>query len=272
MSDFERVGRAAAAVGERLGPTPDLAVVLGSGLGRFVGRLGESRAVPYREIPSWPVPTAVGHAGALVAGRAGGREVLVLSGRAHYYEGHDRSAVVFSIHVLRRLGVKTVVLTNAAGGINPEFAPGDLMVIDDHINLMGTNPLIGPHDGRFGPRFPDMSEVYSRDLRGVADKAAVATGVDVAHGIYLAVSGPSYETPAEIRAFRTLGADAVGMSTVPEAIVARHTGMDVLGLSCIANLAAGLGPTRLSAEEVVEACEGVAGKTGRFLEAICERI
>jgi purine-nucleoside phosphorylase len=208
----------------------------------------------------------------LVAGESGGRRVLVLAGRTHLYEGRGADAVVFAMRVLGLLGVRTVILTNAAGGIEPAFAPGDLMLIEDHINLTGVNPLAGPNDDRFGPRFPDMSEVYSLRLRGLAREAADAAGVSLRQGVYLGVLGPSYETPAEIRAFALLGAHAVGMSTVPEAIVARHMGLEVLGLSCISNLAAGRLPQPLSEAEVLETTSRVRETVIRLLEGVLARL
>jgi purine-nucleoside phosphorylase len=268
-----RIDAAASDVRARLGgDVPSIALVLGSGLGGFSARLQDAVAVPYGEIAHWPTPTVVGHAGRLVAGAIAGRRVLVLSGRAHSYEGHPFSVVTFATRVLGRLGVKTLVVTNAAGGINAAFSSGLLMVIDDHINFMGSNPLIGPNDERLGPRFADMSSVYSPRLRRIADDAARDIGLAIGHGVYLAVTGPSYETPAEIRAFRALGADAVGMSTVPEAIVARHMGMDVLGLSCISNMAAGMQAAALSAEDVLATTARVQGDFIRLLEAIIGRL
>ncbi len=270
---FDRIERAASAVRDAVpGAIPDVAVVLGSGLGSFVDRLAEVTAVSYGEIPGWPISRVIGHAGTLLAGRCKARRVLVLSGRVHYYEGHPLETVTFGMRVLGRLGVRCVVLTNAAGGINTTFTPGTLMVIDDHINALGANPLMGANDDRFGVRFPDMSHVYSARLRETADAAARASGVALAHGVYIGVTGPSYETPAEIRAFRILGADAVGMSTVPEAIVARHMGMDVLGLSCIANMAAGILPQPVTALEVLETTERVKGEFAALVEGILERL
>lgn len=250
----------------------DVAVVLGSGLGAFADVLADRFELPYREIPHWPASAVVGHAGRLVGGRLKGRNVLVLSGRVHFYEGHPLTTVTFPIRVVGRLGVPRVILTNAAGGINTKFSQGALMVIDDHINLMGSNPLVGTNDDRFGPRFPDMSEVYSTRLRAAAVAAATAAGLPVEHGVYVAVHGPSYETPAEIRAFRVLGADAVGMSTAPEAIVARHMGLEVLGISCITNMAAGVLPQPLVHAEVVETALRVRGQFIALLEGIIERL
>ena len=277
---FERVEEAADDIRARCrsgaapaaGGLPDTAIVLGSGLGDFADTLLDAIAAPYGDIPHWPASNVVGHAGRLVIGSVRGKRIAALSGRVHYYEGHDLGTVVFATRVMARLGVKRMILTNAAGGVNTGFAQGALMIIDDHINLLGTNPLIGPNDDRFGPRFPDMSEVYSRRLRGIADEVARVRGVEVAHGVYVAVAGPSYETPAEIRAFRTLGADAVGMSTVPEAIAARHLGLEVLGISCITNMAAGVLPQPLVHDEVMETARRVRGSFIALLEGIIERL
>ena len=269
---FEHVEAAAAAVRARCGTLPDTAIVLGSGLGDFADTLLDAVATPYSELPHWPASNVIGHAGRLVIGTVSGRRVAALSGRAHFYEGHGLSTVVFATRVMGRLGVKQIILTNAAGGINTGFAQGALMIIDDHINLLGTNPLVGANDERFGARFPDMSEVYTRRLRDIADAAAKAKGVPVSHGIYVAVHGPSYETPAEIRFLRTIGADAVGMSTVPEAIAARHMGMEVLGISCITNMAAGVLPQTLNHDEVMETARRVRGSFIALLEGIVERL
>ncbi len=269
---YDRVEEAAAAVRARCGTLPEAAIVLGSGLGDFADTLLDAFATPYGDLPHWPASKVVGHAGRLVVGSVAGKRVAALSGRAHFYEGHDLSSVVFATRVMGRLGVRQIILTNAAGGINTGFAQGALMVIDDHINLLGSNPLVGVNDERFGVRFPDMSEVYSRRLRDIADAAAKAKGVPVSHGVYVAVHGPSYETPAEIRFFRIIGADAVGMSTVPEAIAARHMGMEVLGISCITNMAAGVLPQPLVHDEVMETARRVRGSFIALLEGIIERL
>jgi purine-nucleoside phosphorylase len=269
---YDAVREAADALRPRLGAVPDVAVVLGSGLGGFTSAIRESTSIPYGEIPHWPASAVVGHAGMLVAGNLRGHQVAALSGRAHFYEGHPMQTSTFGTRVLGLLGVRTILLTNAAGGINLSFKPGTLMVIDDHLNLMGTNPLVGANDDRFGPRFPDMTEVYSKRLRQTADEAAAACGVPVAHGVYAALHGPSYETPAEIRYLRTIGADAVGMSTAPEAIVARHMGMEVLGISCITNPAAGVLPKPLVHDEVMEVARRVRAEFSALLEAIIERL
>lgn len=269
---YERVEAAADVVRSRCGPLPQTALILGSGLGDFADTLTSAVTLPYGDLPHWPASKVVGHAGRLVVGNAAGRRVAALAGRAHAYEGHPLSVVVFATRVMGRLGVRELLLTNAAGGINTSFARGALMVIDDHINLLGSNPLVGDNDERFGPRFPDMTEVYSKRLRRVADDAAAAKGLSVAHGVYAALGGPSYETPAEIRYLRTIGADAVGMSTVPEAIAARHIGLDVLGLSCITNMAAGVLPEPLNHEEVLETARQVRGSFIALLEGIIERL
>jgi purine-nucleoside phosphorylase len=269
---FERVEEAAQSLRARCGALPETAIVLGSGLGDFADTLLEAIATPYGEIPHWPASKVVGHAGRLVVGSVARHRIAALAGRVHFYEGHDLGTIVFSTRVMARLGVKRLILTNAAGGINTGFAQGALMIIDDHINLLGSNPLVGPNDDRFGPRFPDMSEVYSKRLRAIADEAARAKGVAVSHGVYVAVHGPSYETPAEIRYLRTIGADAVGMSTVPEAIAARHMGLEVLGISCITNMAAGVLPQPLVHDEVMETARRVRGSFIALLEGIIERL
>lgn len=272
MAYFDQVKEAADAVRARAGAVPEVAIVLGSGLGDFAASLGDAITIPYGDVPHWPASRVIGHDGKLVIGAARGRRIAVLAGRCHLYEGHDVRTVTFGVRVLGLLGVKTLVLTNAAGGINTGFSQGALMVIDDHINLTGANPLTGPNEERFGPRFPDMTEVYSSRLRTLADRVAEAQGMRLPHGIYIALLGPSYETPAEIRYLRTIGADAVGMSTVPEAIAARHMGMDVLGISCITNMAAGVLPTPLDHAEVMATARRVRGQFTALLEGIVERI
>ena len=269
---YERVEETASHIRSRCGTPPDTAVVLGSGLGDFTDRLIDAVALPYGDLPHWPAATVVGHSGRLVIGSLGRRRVAAMAGRAHFYEGHPLSTVAFGVRVMGRLGVTQVILTNAAGGINTAFAQGALMIIDDHINLLGSNPLIGPNDDRFGARFPDMTDVYSARLRRIADEAAVAAGVPVTHGVYVATPGPSYETPAEIRFFRSIGADVVGMSTVPEAIAARHMGLEVLGISCITNMAAGVLPGPLNHEEVLETTRRVRGSFIALLEEILARL
>ena len=269
---YDAVAEAAKTVQERIGDVPDVAVVLGSGLGAFAGSLTDPVVVPYSIIPHWPASKIVGHAGELVAGTIEGRRVLALSGRAHVYEGHAMAVATFATRVLGLLGVKVLILTNAAGGINTSFAQGALMLISDHINLMGSNPLVGPNDERFGARFPDMTMAYSPRLRQAAREAAAGIRIRVEEGVYIAVTGPSYETPAEIRAFRTMGADAVGMSTVPETIVARHMGIEVAGISCITNMAAGVLPEPLVHEEVLATTARVRDQFIALLTGLVARV
>src|SRR5687768_10135930 len=269
---YDRVEESAAAIRARCGALPETAVVLGSGLGDFADTLGDAIATPYADLPHWPAAGVVGHQGRLVIGNVAGRRVAALAGRAHVYEGHGLATVVFATRVMGRLGVKQIILTNAAGGINTDFVQGTLMVIDDHINLIGSNPLVGENDERFGPRFPDMTEVYSRRLRQIAEEAGRAAGIPLTHGVYVAAHGPSYETPAEIRFYRQIGGDAVGMSTVPEAIAARHMGLEVLGISCITNMAAGVQPGPLKHDEVMETARRVRGSFIALLEGILERL
>jgi purine-nucleoside phosphorylase len=269
---YQRVEEAAAAVRARCPDVPETAIVLGSGLGDFADTLTNAIVTPYADLPHWPAPGVVGHGGRLVVGDVAGRRVAALAGRAHFYEGHDLGTVVFATRVMARLGVTRLILTNAAGGINTAFAQGALMVIDDHINLIGSNPLIGPNDERFGERFPDMTEVYSVKLRRIADEAGRARGVPLTHGVYVAAHGPSYETPAEIRFYRLIGGDAIGMSTVPEAIAARHMGLEVLGISCITNMAAGVLPGPLAHGDVMETARRVRGSFIALLEGIIERL
>lgn len=271
MAYYDNVKEAADYIRARVQQVPDLAIVLGSGLGDFAGTLGDAVSLPYTELPHWPASKVIGHEGRLVIGTVGGRTIAALSGRCHAYEGHDLQTVTFAVRALGVLGVKMLVLTNAAGGINTGFTQGALMVIEDQINLLGTNPLAGPNDERFGVRFPDMTEVYSRRLRAVADAGGKAVGMDLPHGVYVSLLGPSYETPAEIRFLRTIGADAVGMSTVPEAIVARHMGMEVLGISCITNMAAGVLPQPLDHHEVMETARRVRGQFIGLLKEVVAR-
>jgi purine-nucleoside phosphorylase len=272
MGYYDQVSEAAAVVRARIGQVPDVAIILGSGLGDFASALGDAVVMPYGDLPHWPVSRVIGHDGKLVVGTTRGRRIAALAGRCHLYEGHDVRTVSFAVRVLGVLGIKTLIVTNAAGGINTGFSQGALMVIDDHVNLMGTNPLIGGNDERFGPRFPDMTEVYSTRLRGIADRVGNANGLLLPHGIYIALLGPSYETPAEIRYLRTIGGDAVGMSTVPEAIVARHMGIDVLGISCITNMAAGVLDKPLDHAEVMETARRVRGQFIALLEGIVEQL
>lgn len=257
---------------ERTSLSPRVGVVLGSGLGGFASCLTDRLEIPYETIPHWPVSTAEGHAGRLVLGRLGELPVAVMAGRVHLYEGYRPDQVVFGVRVLGRLGARALVLTNAAGGINPAFQRGLLVLISDHINLQGANPLVGPNEESLGPRFPDMTEAYSVRLRQIARETAAELGIPVAEGVYAAMLGPSYETPAEIRFLRIIGADLVGMSTVPEVIAARHMGLSVLAISCVTNMAAGLAPGPLSHREVLETGEMVRDRLSRLLEALLPRI
>jgi purine-nucleoside phosphorylase len=242
-------------------------VVLGSGLGGFADTLHNRVEKPYSDIPGWPVSTAAGHAGKLVTGRLGETEVIVAAGRAHLYEGYTASQVAYPIREMMWRGMRALIVTNAAGGINLNYKPGDLVLISDHINLMGVNPLSGLNDESFGPRFPDMSEAYSREYREIAREAGVLN-----EGVYAAVPGPSYETPAEIRFLRTIGADLVGMSTVPEVIAANHMGIKVLGISCVTNMAAGILPRKLTHTEVLETGERVKDTLAALLRAVIPRL
>ena len=272
MSGYDQVAEAADAIRSRLPEVPKIAIVLGSGLGDFADSLDGAVTLPYGELPHWPASRVIGHAGKLVVGTARGRTVAALAGRCHLYEGHDAGRVAFAVRALGLLGVTTLILTNAAGGVNTGFAQGGLMAIDDHINLTGQNPLVGENDERLGVRFPDMTEVYSSRLRGIADRAAAAIDLKLPHGIYAALMGPSYETPAEIRYLRTIGADAVGMSTVPEAIAARQMKIEVLGISCITNMAAGVLPRPLDHGEVMATAARVRGQFIALLEGIIGRL
>lgn len=254
VTAVQQIEAAAAYLRARLpfgGRAPQLALVLGSGLGALAEQVEQAAAIPYAGIPGFPASTAPGHAGRLVAGTLGGKRVVCMQGRFHYYEGHDMAAIALPVRVFKALGCQALLLTNAAGGVNRDFSVGDFMLITDHINFMGANPLRGPNDDAVGPRFCDMSRVYDPALRQIARDVAARQGVTLREGVYLGYMGPSYETPAEIRAFRTLGADAVGMSTVPEAIAAAHCGLPVLALSLITNLAAGMVDQRLDGDEVI---------------------
>ncbi len=248
-----------------------IAVVLGSGLGGFAESLEDVRSLDAAEVPGWPVSTVEGHNGKLHLGRVEGRRVIVLQGRVHYYEGHPIDQVVFPVRVLSRLGVAVLILTNAAGGIRPDLRPGGFMVITDHINWMGVNPLIGPNDPEFGPRFPDLSAAYDRELIETAETCAAELGIELARGVLAATSGPSYETAAEVRMLRTCGADAVCMSTVPETIAAVHMGMRVLGISCISNPAAGLGCAPLSHDEVRRNADAGRERFSKLIRAVIRR-
>jgi purine-nucleoside phosphorylase len=247
-------------------------IVLGSGLGAFAETLENAFETPYDAIAGWPPSTAAGHAGKLVTGRAAGREVVVLSGRAHLYEGYSAKQTTYGIRELQRRGVRSVIITNASGGIHLNYQPGDLVLVSDHINLTGSNPLTGSNAGTQGPRFPDMTDAYCAEYRALAKQAAESLGIRLQEGIYAGLLGPSYETPAEIRYLRAIGADLVGMSTVHEAIAANHGGMKVLAISCVANMAAGILPGKIAHEQVMEAGTRVRETLIRLLNAIVPRL
>lgn len=249
--NFEMYKKAADFIKSKIG-TADTAVVLGSGLGKLADELADGIKIPYDEIPHFPKSTAPSHEGALYFGRINGKNIICMSGRFHYYEGYTLDEATFYIRVLKLVGVEKIILTNAAGGINPSFKPGDLMLISDHINMTGLSPLRGANDENFGTRFPDMTDAYSRKLRELARKTAKMHNIDIKEGVYAYMTGPSYETPAEIRALSVMGADAVGMSTVPECACAVHAGLEVLAVSCITNMASGIAGKSLSEQEVID--------------------
>lgn len=249
---FEHVNEAAAYVRDKISVQPQIGIILGSGLGEIADKIEGKQEIPYGEIPHFVCSTAPGHKGQFVCGELAGVPVICMQGRLHYYEGHDMEDIIFPVRVMKLLGIDTLIVTNAAGGVNLSFEVGDIMLIEDHINFMGRNPLIGANLPEFGPRFCDMSYTYNRQLREKAQAAADRLGISLKRGVYLACTGPSYETPAEIRAFRTLGADVVGMSTVPEVIAANHCGLKVLAFSVVTNMAAGVLDQPLTEEEVIE--------------------
>jgi purine-nucleoside phosphorylase len=271
-SDFAHADRAAKFILSKTKLRPRVAVVLGSGLGAFADDLAGAVRIPYEKIPGFPRSTAEGHAGRLVIGKAGDVVVAAMQGRVHFYEGYSLREVVFPMRVLGRLGIRATILTNAAGGINTDFKQGALVVIRDHIDLQGSNPLIGGNDERFGARFPDMTQAYSKSYRSIATEESRRLGIEVFEGVYAALTGPSYETPAEIRYLRTIGADLVGMSTAPEVIVARHMGIRVLGISCVTNMAAGILDQPINHAEVMETGERVKGQFVALLRAVLPRI
>ncbi|MCA1631934.1 MAG: purine-nucleoside phosphorylase [Acidobacteria bacterium] len=269
---YERAEHAARTVRARAGADAHVALVLGSGLGAFADDLEDAVAIPFAEVPGFARSTVEGHAGRLAVGGVGGARVAVMQGRFHFYEGYTLEEVTFPVRVLSLLGVKSLILTNAAGGLNNSLRQGSLMLISDHLNLLGANPLRGANDPRFGVRFPDMSEVYDRGFQEIAIQEAHAAGTELRRGVYAALAGPSYETPAEIRMLRALGADAVGMSTVPEAIVARHAGVKVLGISCITNMAAGVLDKPIEHSEVIETGERVRATFTDLLRRIIPKL
>jgi len=267
-TQFELARRAAESILARTKHRPKLGIILGSGLGAFAESLTDATAIPFAEIENFPHSAVQGHAGKLVVGLSGDVPVAAMQGRVHFYEGHSMQQVIFPIRVLRALGCETAIITNAAGGISDKLEPGCLVVLTDHINLQGTNPMIGPNEDRLGLRFFDMSTAYDPALREIAMREGLKLGIKMHEGVYLAVTGPSYETPAEIRAFRVLGADVVGMSTVPEVLAARHMNMNVLAISCVTNLAAGRGSKPLSHEEVLETGAMIRGQFMQLLERL----
>lgn len=269
MATYEQIEAAAQAIRERVGEA-EIGVILGSGLGDYAQALKDAKYIDYRDIPGFPVSTAPGHAGRWWTGTLHGKRVCMMQGRFHAYEGYDLSEVTMPVRVMALLGVKTLIVTNAAGGVNLDFTPGDLMILTDCINFSGKNPLTGPNLDQFGPRFPDMSRCYDRELIALCRQQADKLGIPVRQGVYMWFNGPCYETPAEIRLARVVGADAVGMSTVPETIVARHCGIRVLGVSCITNMAAGILDQPLCHEEVTEVANRVRTTFRSLLDAVIE--
>jgi purine-nucleoside phosphorylase len=271
-AEFLRAEKAAQFILARTKLRPKIALVLGSGLGAFADEFTSATRIPYAKIPHFPQSTAIGHAGRLVIGKVGDVAVAGMQGRVHLYEGYPVKDVAFPIRVFARMGVKAVILTNAAGGINLNYSQGCLVVLRDHINLQGANPLIGPNDDRFGVRFPDMTHAYDREFRRFVAEEGKKLALNLHEGVYLALAGPNYETPAEIHSFRTIGADLVGMSTVPEVIAARHSGIRVLGISCVTNMAAGITGAPLTAEEVLETGARVKTQFIALLKAVIPRM
>lgn len=265
---YEVMAAAAEALKAKFQALPEVGLILGSGLGGLADEIEDPVYVPYDALEGFPVSTVEGHAGRFVIGTFEGRRVIAMQGRFHYYEGYEIAAVAMPVYVMKLLGVTHLLLTNAAGGVNTGYEPGDLMLIEDHLNLSGHNPLIGPNDARFGPRFPDASEVYDRALNGKIRALAKEMGIRLQHGVYAMSPGPSYETPAEVRMARALGADAVGMSTVPEALVANHCGIKTVGISCITNMAAGILDQPLHHGEVVETAERVKATFTALVRAV----
>jgi purine-nucleoside phosphorylase len=251
---------------------PRIGLVLGSGLGAFANEIADAARIDYKNIPHFPRSTAIGHAGRMVIGKVADVPVAIMQGRVHFYEGYSAREVIFPMRVMARMGIRAVLLTNAAGGINTNFKQGCLVVLRDHINLQGTNPLIGPNDEHFGERFPDMTQVYWKAYQAAALRHGKRLGIEIAEGVYAALTGPSYETPAEIRYLRTIGADLVGMSTVPEVIAAAHLGIRVLGISCVTNMAAGILDQPITTEEVMETGERVKANFVALLRAVIPRM
>lgn len=269
---ISRINEARDYILERIGAVPEIALILGSGLGDLAEEAEDRTVIDYKDIPNFPVSTVQGHKGRLVFGRIEGKRVVFMQGRFHYYEGYKLKEVVFPIWVFKALGVEKLIVTNAAGGVNMSFTPGDLMLIKDHINFTNNNPLIGPNLEVFGPRFPDLSEAYSAELSETVRKSADENGIKLQEGTYMFLTGPSFETPAEIKAFRIMGADAVGMSTVPEVVAANHCGIKTAGISCITNMAAGILGQPLSHLEVMETGERVKDKFSKLIKSIVKNI
>ncbi|WP_160721472.1 purine-nucleoside phosphorylase [Bacillus sp. USDA818B3_A] len=270
--NIESIQNASQFLKEKYQTTPKLGLILGSGLGVLADEIENPVKIPYNQIPDFPISTVEGHAGQLVLGQLNGVEVVAMQGRFHFYEGYSMDKVTFPVRVMKEMGVEVLIVTNAAGGVNESFSPGDLMIITDHINNMGTNPLVGPNDTKLGVRFPDLSEAYSKELRHMAKEIAERLNINVREGVYFGNPGPVYETPAEIRMIRLLGGDAVGMSTVPEVIVARHSGIKVLGISCISNMAAGILDQPLTHDEVIETTEKVKADFLLYIKEIVKGI
>lgn len=269
---MEKIQNSANYIKSKIGVNPKIGLILGSGLGVLAEEINNATTIPYSEIPDFPVSTVEGHAGQLVIGELEGKTVVAMQGRFHFYEGYSMEKVTFPVRVMKLLGVEQLIVTNAAGGVNETFNAGDLMLITDHLNMMGTNPLIGPNDSNFGDRFPDMSTAYCKELRSVAKGVASKLNIPLQEGVYAGNTGPTYETPAEVRMLRTLGADAVGMSTVPEVIVARHSGLKVLGISCISNMAVGILDQPLTHDEVMETTEKVRENFLSFVKSIIQEM
>ena len=269
---YDTVKQSADFIKNKLDATPEIGLILGSGLGVLADEIENPIVIPYSDIPNFPVSTVHGHAGQLVIGTLEGKTVVAMQGRFHFYEGYSMDKVTFPVRVMKLLGVEKLIVTNAAGGVNESFKPGDLMLISDHINFMGTNPLIGPNDDRFGTRFPDMSNPYDKEFMALARKIAGELNIKIQEGVYVGNTGPTYETPAEVRMARVLGGDAVGMSTVPEVIVANHSGMRVLGISCITNMAAGILDQPLDHDEVIETTEKVKHDFLRYVKEITKNM
>lgn len=269
---YEKVQQSAAYISHRCGVSPECGIVLGSGLGSLVDKMTDKTVIPYADIPHFPRSTVAGHAGNLVIGTLAGKTVAALQGRFHYYEGFSMKEVTYPVYVMKLLGVKTLLITNACGGIDRGLTPGDLMILTDYINMLGNNSLIGANDERFGVRFPDMTEAYSLRLRTLAKDTAAELGISCKEGVYAIFSGPCYETAAEIRAYRALGADAIGMSTVPETIAANYLGLEVLGIACITNMATGIAEKKHSHEEVLAIADRSSADLCRLAERVIEKM